>query len=98
MAEWYIDELLELFAFWTIEPPTDERADRRAAIIAATVANCNARAKDGRPFEVEEFMAVPPHDYAGRKGLTWQQSAAVFKAMAKDPKGKKNGNNRNVSS
>ena len=83
LAQLDMQELMEWFAFWTIQPWSAERADRRAGIIAATVANVNVSAKDGRPFEVEEFMAVPPPEYAGRPTLTWQQSAAIFAAAAR---------------
>ena len=38
-----------------LEPFGEERADLRAAIVAATIANAN-RGRRRRPFEVKDFM------------------------------------------
>ena len=48
-------EFAEWLAYNRLEPWGQERADLRAAIIAATVANCN-RGSDTRPFAAKDFM------------------------------------------
>lgn len=49
---------LEWMQYYELEPFGEERADLRAGIIAATVANCLAR-KKGRPaFRVTDFMPL----------------------------------------
>lgn len=48
-------ELMEWVAFDAVEPIGEQRGDIRAAIVAATVANCH---RDHRkpPFALHEFM------------------------------------------
>lgn len=48
-------EFAEWIAYWNIEPWGEERADLRAGIIAATVANA-APFRSGRSFAASEFM------------------------------------------
>jgi len=43
-------------AYAAIEPFGEERADLRAGIIAATVANCLSRKKGKPAFKVDQFM------------------------------------------
>lgn len=50
-------ELTELFAFDALEPVGEPRADFRAGLIAATLANVN-RAADADPYQPQDFMPL----------------------------------------
>lgn len=54
-------ELTEWREFYRLEPFGEERADYRAALIAAVIANANRR-KGQKPFAVKDFMP----DFEGR--------------------------------
>ena len=43
-------------AYAAIEPFGEERADLRAGIISATIANCHSRKKGAPAFKVDQFM------------------------------------------
>lgn len=73
-------EFMEWCAYYTIEPWGEERADLRAAIVAATVANGN-RGKKQKPYKVEDFMPKFGPD-AGRKKMSDAQIENVFVAIA----------------
>lgn len=45
----------EWMIFYNLEPFGEQRADLRAAIVAATIANAN-RGKNQRAYKVEDFM------------------------------------------
>lgn len=74
----------ELWAqYATVEPFGEHRADLRAGIIAAVVANSNM-GKRGRPAKPADFM--PKFDTAVKRPLTdagsWQKAKANAKLMA----------------
>lgn len=48
-------EFVEWIAIYRQDPWSEERADARAAIVAATIANVN-RPKGRRPHRMQEFM------------------------------------------
>jgi len=66
-------------AFAALEPFGEERADLRAGIVAATVANCMARGKGRRSFKPRDFM--PRFEETQRKPATssehYQQVLAI---------------------
>ncbi len=71
-------------AFYRIEPFGERRADLRAAIVAALIANVNRDPKKQRePFTVDDFMpkfeqlAEPPQKQ------TWQQQKAMLQSLFK---------------
>ncbi len=79
-------ELQEWMAFYRLEPFGEERADLRAGIVAATVANAN-RGKRGRVLKPTDFMPFQKVDEQRRrrkpdsKKLS-QQARAVFGSIA----------------
>lgn len=62
LAELSSPQIAEWMAYFAIEPFGERRADLRAAIIAATIANAQ-RAKDSRPFKPQDFMPDFEADY-----------------------------------
>jgi len=66
-------ELAEWMAYAQLEPFGEERADLRAGIVAATVAN-TARdpRKRARPFAARDFMPR-----FGRRRQTWQEQLRI---------------------
>lgn len=48
--------LMEWYAYAALEPFGEERADLRAAMVAATVANCMGRKKGQKAFKLTDFM------------------------------------------
>jgi hypothetical protein len=72
-------ELAEWQAYFRLEPFGEERADLRAAIIAATVANTARDPKRRRrPFRPEEFM---PRFGRERLRQTWQEQLAIVEML-----------------
>jgi hypothetical protein len=53
-------------AYYQLEPWGEDQADRRAAVIASTMANIH-RGKNKRPYRIEDFM--PKFD---RPKQTWK--------------------------
>lgn len=49
--------MAELIAFDVLEPVGEPRADYRAAVIAATIANVN-RGEKADPFQPQDFMPL----------------------------------------
>lgn len=82
-------ELSEWMAFWQIEPWGEERADRRAATVAATVANVH-RPKGRRAYKAEDFM---PH-YGPRRPQTWQEQLEIVKGIHNALRSKPRGDSR----
>lgn len=71
-------EFYEWQAYYELEPFGEERADLRAGIIAATIANVH-RGKRSRPYKPSDFMP----EYEPRKDKPWQEMRAVMKSYAK---------------
>lgn len=70
-------ELTEWMAYYQLEPWGEERADLRAGIIAATVANAARDPKKRRrPFRPEEFM--PKFD---RRRQSWQEQLQLVEII-----------------
>jgi hypothetical protein len=65
----------EWVAFAEVEPFGEERADMRAAIVAATIANVN-RKKGKAPYKVRDFMPV-----FERRRQTWQEQLRVVEML-----------------
>lgn len=84
-AEISAAEFAEWQAFYAIEPFGEERADLRAAIIAATVAN-SMRVK-GRVLTPADFM---PDFGDGSKRQTAQEMEAILRSYC-ERKGKQKG-------
>lgn len=55
-----------------------ERADYRAGVIAATLANVH-RSSRARPYRPEDFFHLPSRQGGGRKG--WQQHLALVEML-----------------
>jgi|CXWL01.1.fsa_nt_gi hypothetical protein len=70
-------ELTHWRAFMRVNPLGEERADLRAGIIAATIAN-GKRKKGSRAFRPKEFM---PNFRKRFKGQTPDEQAAIFRAF-----------------
>ena len=68
-------ELAEWTAYFILEPFGEERADVRAALVSATVAN-TARdpRKRRRPFTAQEFM---PRFEPKQRRQTWQEQLRI---------------------
>ncbi len=67
-------------AYGQLEPFGEDRADLRAAIIAATVANANRDPKrQRRPFRVEDFM--PRFGEEPLRQDTWQSQLAMVEML-----------------
>lgn len=55
LAEMSSRHVAEWMAYYRLEPWGEERADRRSAIIATTIANIH-RGKNRAPYKIEQFM------------------------------------------
>ncbi len=71
LAEMPARLLTEWMLFYGLEPFGERRADLRAGIIAATVANAN-RSKRQRPYHAEQFMPKLGDDVPAGAGLEEQ--------------------------
>jgi len=72
-------ELSEWMAYYELEPFGEERADLRAGIIAATIANVN-RSKKQRAFQPAQFMPK----FGGepeKETQSWQQQLAIVQML-----------------
>lgn len=70
-------ELTEWMAYAAIEPFGEERADLRAGIIAATIANANRDPKkQPKPFQPEAFMP-----FREKREPTEDELLAKFRGM-----------------
>ena len=68
-------ELTEWAEYYKLEPFGEERADLRAGIIGATIANVN-RGKGGKTFTPQDFM--PKFDQPKQ---TWQEQLKVVELL-----------------
>jgi hypothetical protein len=69
-------ELSEWMAYFMLEPFGEERADVRAAIVAATVANTARDPKrHRRPFQASDFM--PKFERKERERQTWEEQLRI---------------------
>ena len=67
-------------AFYQIEPFGEERADLRAAVVAAVIANANRDPKQHpQAFTVEDFM--PKFDAEPRPAQTPEEQIAILKMI-----------------
>lgn len=75
-------QFVEWRAYFALEPWDEERADLRAAIIAATIANAHRdRKRRPTPIPIESFM--PRFDAAQRRpAQTWQQQQQLARLIA----------------
>jgi hypothetical protein len=74
------------WALWQIQPWDEERADRRAAIVAHVIANVNRNAKKRpAPFRVEDFM---PYLYRDERKEAADLSQRLLAAFGLKPKAK----------
>jgi hypothetical protein len=73
-------ELTEWFAYYSIEPFGEERADLRAATMACTVANAaGGRGKNKPPFTVKDFLL----DFEPKEPQTMEELKNIFRNMAR---------------
>jgi len=71
-------ELAEWQAYFRLEPFGEERADLRAAIVAATVANtARDRKRRRRPFQAAEFM---PH-FERKAQQSWEEQLQIVEMI-----------------
>lgn len=77
MAEIDSAEFSEWMAYYRLDPQGEDRADLRAGIVAATVANA-ARGRKSRAFKPKDFMP----DFEKEAAPDWRQQRAKFKAFA----------------
>lgn len=69
-------ELAEWAAYFKLEPFGEERADVRAALVAATVANTARNPKKRRrPFTAQDFM--PRFELKQERRQTWQEQLRI---------------------
>ena len=68
----------ELYSMF--EPFGEERADYRAASIAAVIANVN-RSKKQKPYKIEDFL-LKFGEAEPKKKQTWQEQLAIMKLLA----------------
>lgn len=69
-----------------MQPFGEERADLRAGIVSATIANCNRASKDAKAFSPSDFM--PEFGKEKKKPDVGQQVKDVFGAIKKRFQGK----------
>lgn len=80
-------QISEWMAYYTLDPFGEERADLRAAMICALLANINRDPEKKRePYTAEEFMprferGHPQGDAPTSGGQTWEQQKALMKAL-----------------
>ena len=67
--------------FYAMEPWGEERADLRAGIVAATMANCHA-GKRGKAFEARDFMPQFGGKRRGSEPMTAEQMKSKMKMFA----------------
>ncbi len=72
-------EFTEWIAYWNVEPWGEERADLRAGIIAATVANCAPFRKSQRPFAPSEFMPFAKAEAQRQSAKEIEMRLAAYK-------------------
>ena len=70
MAEW--------IAYDRVDPWDEARADLRAGIVAATIANVN-RSKKTRAFKPEDFMPYTKMERERQRVLSWPKGSALGK-------------------
>lgn len=68
-------EFQEWQVYYTLEPWGTEPEDRRAALVASTIANVN-RPRRSKAFRVDDFM---PRYGRKPKRQTWQEQLAIAK-------------------
>jgi len=74
------------WALWCIEPWSEERADRRAGIVASVVANVNRDPKrTPAPFKADDFM---PYLWRDPKAAAVSLSKRLLSAFGLKPKKK----------
>lgn len=94
--EWDSLEFAELLALEQMDPCSEERADLRAAIIAATMVNM-WRGKSGRAAKPDDFM--PDFDRGAQKQSPTDMWATLMAAAkSQEERLKRNGGNRNTGS
>lgn len=76
LAEMTSAQVAEWYAYYKAEPWGTQEEDRRAATIAATVANTAPRKKGSKPYRVEQFM--PRREPTVQ---SWRQQKAAFAAL-----------------
>ena len=79
MSEIDSAEFSEWMAYYRMDPRGEERADLRAGIVAATVANA-ARGRKSRTFKPKDFM---PDFEKAAEASDWLTQKAKFKAFAR---------------
>lgn len=72
--------LTEWMVFYEAEPFGERRADLRAGIVAATVANAN-RGKNQRPFGAEDFMPKLGDEREVDQAPDWESLLARVRAI-----------------
>ena len=79
MAEIDSAEFSEWLAYYRLDPQGEDRADLRAGIVAATVANVS-RGRGAKALKPKDFM--PEFGESAKPAQTWKQQKAIFKAAA----------------
>jgi hypothetical protein len=69
-------ELSEWAAYYGMEPFGERKADYRAGMVAATIANVN-RAQNSKPFKPDDFFPEPRFDEADDDEESWVKQQAM---------------------
>lgn len=78
-------EFAEWMAYFRLEPFGEARADWRAAMLAALIANVNRDPKRGKPFRIADFMPEFNAESQREPSKTSAEMLAIFKSLTERP-------------